>query len=217
MASDEKITQLETVYGSLKPHQTYGAVRAASGPFTGRDLLDATYGYGERFPAIVSRCRCGAMLVAHDPRTAAECGQCRTDPLRGLRLVLEEDLPAEFTARLGNARYAWFAELWWRLDEFGDRVRPIRKRSKVEKLDRLSGRRVPTPKAERAEKPYTLIWEKRTDGTLRQAKTYQPASCQCEDEESHDAYYTSLAGSICPIHGTECATCGADHFHEDSE
>lgn len=215
MASDETITQLETVFGSLKPNQTYGTVRAASGPFTGRDLLDATYGYGDRVTKIVSPCGCGAMLVYHDPRTAPECGRCRTDPLRGLNLVLEEDLPAEFNARLGDARYAWFAGLWWRLDEYGDRVRPIRKRAKVEKLDRLSGRRVPPKQEERREKPFVMIWQKRQDGALRQIKCYEPAFCGCEDEESHDAYYSSLAGTFCPLHGVECATCGVEHFNEE--
>lgn len=216
MASEENITQLETVYGSLRPHRTYGAVSAASGPFTGRDVLDATYGYGERIPRALVPCACGSELVIVPENRRPTCGRCSGHEFEGFSLVLEEDLPGEITAKLGDARYEYFANLWWRLDRYGDRVRPIRKPAKVAQLDRISGRFVPPKATERPEKEFWMAWRIRGDGALRQHKTYTEPVCSClTDQEMHDAYVQGLAGTFCPVHGATCAQCGADHFYED--
>lgn len=217
MKDSQNITVLPTVFGTLRPGKTYSAVNASSGPFSGCDLLDATYGYGDRIPLDLKPCRCGAEMVAVQANIVATCGRCDGNLYHGLSLVLEEDLPGEITARLKGARYEFFANVWWRLDSDGDRVRMIRKPSKVAELDRLAGRSLPK-RQERPAKQSWTAWYQRSDGALRTHPVYVEPVCDClMDEDEHEAYRHGLAGTYCPVHGADCAFCATDHFHEDSE
>lgn len=218
---NEKVTQLDTVFGTLRPGRSYAQVRAQAGPFTSRNLLDETYGFFDRIPPTGELCPlCGETLYQ---RACYACGAAKN--VASLEFDAHE-VERQIVAHEGG-EFEFFAHRWWKLDREGYREHVVKDRKRLGDLNRLGGRtkRRPEPLArlqsyDRPSKPADLggAWDVRTVKVagveLEVMARATEFVCTCSDETEHIAHNGkhSALGTVCKVHGSICGTCDEDHI-----
>lgn len=220
MTTEPKVIKLDTVYaGAMKPGKSYKATAFHAGPFTGRDLLDATYGVADRIEKDLKPCVCGAVTFVCDPREVRYCRRCEpAQPYDGLPVVLEDFSESDGRTivslpRKGSRarRFELYGGVWFSLNAELIRGQQVKKESLLADLNRRAGTtRKPTPELLCKPKPYTRF-VKTASGYVRQYPSTTEPECNCANEEMHGFYDHAAFAGVCARHGLECGTCGVTH------